>query len=202
MRRLRGASEAPLFPELVRDDVLSGERIVERGGDVRCSGAGWPRPKPTRCSRRSARTRRGRRSGVRCTTASSTFRASKPGAATIARRPGAKSCSPCAARLEELLGARFAFVLLNRYRNGSDSVAWQTIARSKAWPIRSSRRFRWARRAPSICVPKTTANACSRSISNTATCRHAGDTPAQLGASRREGARQRRAHKSHVPSAT
>lgn len=124
MRRLRGASEAPLFPELVRDDVLSGERIVERGGDVRLFRRWLAAPEADallasiRANTAWTQERRKMYDRFVDVPREQAWRGDDRAA------PWSEELLAVRRRLEEQLGARFSFVLLNRYRNGSDSVAW------------------------------------------------------------------------------
>jgi alkylated DNA repair dioxygenase AlkB len=121
---LRGSLEPPLFSELVRDDVLCGERIVEEDGDVRLFRRWLPSAEADALL-----------ASIRATTEWTQERRKMYDRFVDVPREQARRGDDRAApwtpelqavrvRLEQLLGARFAFVLLNRYRSGSDSVAW------------------------------------------------------------------------------
>jgi len=121
---MRGSLEPPLFPELIRDDTLSGERIVDRGGDVRLFRRWLP---PVEADALLA--------SIRTTTVWKQERRKMYDRFVDVPReqaslgddrdaPWTPELRAVRERLQRELGARFAFVLLNRYRDGADSVAW------------------------------------------------------------------------------
>jgi alkylated DNA repair dioxygenase AlkB len=121
---MRGALEPPLFSELVRDDVLAGERIVETGGDVRLFRRWLARPQANallasiRATTVWAQERRKMYDRFVDVPREQAWRGDDRAA------PWTPELRAVREELERLLGARFAFALLNRYRTGSDSVAW------------------------------------------------------------------------------
>ncbi len=121
---MRGSHEPPLFSELVRDDVLSGDRIVDCGGDVRlfrgwlAAGEADELLASIRASTTWTQERRKMYDRFVDVPREQAWRGDDRAL------PWNEELRSVRVRLEELLGARFAFVLLNRYRNGADSVAW------------------------------------------------------------------------------
>jgi alkylated DNA repair dioxygenase AlkB len=121
VRRLRGALEAPLFSFLIPD---AGEPVVAGDGDVRLY-RGWldaPRADALLASIRAGTTwARERRKMydrfVDVPREQAWFGDDR-------ERPFTPELASVRADLERLTSARFAYVLLNRYRDGADSVAW------------------------------------------------------------------------------
>ena len=122
-RRLRGAREAPLFSSFVSADP-AGEVLVSEGGDVRLY-RGWLAPE--RADELLA--------SIRATTHWVQERRKMYDRVVDVPREQAwfgddrdRPFTPELARvrreLEALTGERFSHVLLNRYRDGKDSVAW------------------------------------------------------------------------------
>jgi len=123
MQRLRGAREAPLFSELFASDP-AGELIVAGDGDVRLyrNWLGRARADALLASIRATaiwvvERRKMYDRIVEVPREQAWFgddreRGFTPELGAIRRE------------LEVLTGARFSHVLLNRYRNGNDSVAW------------------------------------------------------------------------------
>jgi alkylated DNA repair dioxygenase AlkB len=124
IRRLRGAREAPLFASFCADPA--GETIVAGDGDVRLH-RGWlareradalldviRRETPWRQERRVMYDR----------TIDVPREQAWYGDHESAAGPLGPELTAVARELEALAGVRFPYVLLNRYRNGADSVAW------------------------------------------------------------------------------
>jgi alkylated DNA repair dioxygenase AlkB len=123
MRRLRGAREAPLFSNLVPCDP-AGEAIVSGDGDVRLY-RGWLSPEGADALLASIRAtmtwaverRKMYDRFVDVPREQAWFGEDR-------ERPFTPELDAIRRELEVLTGARFSHVLLNRYRNGKDSVAW------------------------------------------------------------------------------
>ncbi len=124
-RRIRGAREAPLFSALPGLDAR-GEPLVTESGDVRLY-RGWLEPAAADALL----------AAIRATTVWAQERRKmydrfvdvpreQAWFGDDRERPFTPELDSVRRRLEALTAVRFAFVLLNRYRDGRDSVAWHS----------------------------------------------------------------------------
>lgn len=123
-RRLRGVREAPLFSALPSDVPQAGEAVVATDGDVRLF-RGWldaQRGDELLASIRAATTwvqerRKMYDRFVDVPREQAWFGDDR-------ERPFTPELAAVRRDVEATTGARFCYVLLNRYRDGNDSVAW------------------------------------------------------------------------------
>jgi alkylated DNA repair dioxygenase AlkB len=123
-RRLRGVREAPLFSAFVAHDAEDGESIVAEEGDVRLY-RGWlvaARADALLVSIRATTTWIRERRKMYDRTVDVPREQAWFG--DDRERPFTRELGELRRDVEALARARFSYVLLNRYRDGKDSVAW------------------------------------------------------------------------------
>jgi len=116
----------PLFSAFLTDS--GGERLVAAGGDVRLY-RGWlaaPQADALLASIRRTTEWRQERRVMYDRTVDVPREQAWFGDAEFCDRPFTPELDAVRAALEDLTGARFRYVLLNRYRDGADSVAWHS----------------------------------------------------------------------------
>jgi alkylated DNA repair dioxygenase AlkB len=128
VRRIRGAREVPLFSALLVDPA--GEAIVSGDGDVRLY-RGWlavPQADALLVAIRATTvwTQERRKMYDRVVDVPREQAWFGDGPADLTFGPMIPELARVRADLEALTAVRFAYVLLNRYRDGADSVAWHS----------------------------------------------------------------------------